>query len=242
MKNYLTILMLISLVFTLGCASFKEQTHPTMPAAPPIDLISKERIKPYMDESYRAKYDTAMAELPINQDKAKAERNKIVYELLGMIDRTHATFMNSLRDDVAAKNILTDFFVLGLNAAGTVMGGEALKSILSVTSAGVVGANASIDKNFFANNTIESLYNQMRTSKEELETTITNGIKKTSIYDYPLEAALRDVWQYYLAGTLLQAVTDLAQTTGSEKTKADQKLTTAKNPQAVVPAPAPAAR
>jgi hypothetical protein len=224
MKTWLLMFIFISLLATVGCSTINDNVHPTRPGEPPIDLISKERKDPYtkIPLTYRNKYDEALNQSS-RSDKAKFERNKIVYDLLGMIDTEHAKFMNDIKNSVAGKNILADFFVLGLNAAGAVTGGEAIKTILAVTSGAVVGANSSIDKNEFANNTINSIYCQMMASKLKIETKIMTALKLNTT-EYPLEAALRDVWHYYLAGTLLQAVADLTQTTATKKTEADNEL------------------
>ncbi len=216
-------IVVLAMLLTLpGCSElrFMWTTEPATPLiTKSVDLIDAKfaSVDQYGNEIYRARYDHYFANF--STARAKTERNKIMFEMMVSIDNQHQLYMTEFRNSKARKDVLTDFVVLGLNAAGAVTGGEAIKSILSATSAGVVGASTSIDKEYLANLTIQAIDSQMSANIINARNTIIQKMANP-VEQYPLEAALQDVLIYYQAGTLTQALTDMAASTTSNLKKA----------------------
>lgn len=145
----------------------------------------------------------------------EAVRNQILSDLMTIIDSNYHSYEDNLRNDKSTQEFLADLATLGLTAAATVSGGEETKTILSAIATGVVGVNTAANKEYFQNNAIQALQLQMRAARSKVETSLIKGMKQ-SIKDYPLEAGIRDIVQYYYAGSLNDALISLVQNSGSE--------------------------
>ncbi len=135
-------------------------------------------------------------------------RNEILNDLMGLIDYNYHEFETGLRQDAAIKNLAADIASLGLTAAATAAGGNEVKTILSAIATGVVGANTALDKDAFQNNTVQALELEMRSLRSGMEAKLNTGMKQ-SVTDYPLQAGLRDVVEYYYSGSLTDALMGL---------------------------------
>jgi hypothetical protein len=157
----------------------------------------------------------------------QAVRNRILNDLMTMIDYNYHQFENNLRGDKAVQELGADIATLGLTAASTVMGGAETKTILSAIATGVVGVNSSIDKEVFQNNTIQALQLQMRAARADTETKLNTGMKQ-SITNYPLEYGVRDVVAYYYAGSLNDALIGLVQNSSTDAKTSQAAAATAR--------------
>ncbi|HMP81129.1 MAG TPA: hypothetical protein PKA41_00305 [Verrucomicrobiota bacterium] len=142
-------------------------------------------------------------------------RNSILNDLMAVVDFNYHEYELVLRDDKTLKDIGVDLATLGLTAAATASGAQQTKTILSAIATGVIGANASIDKHAFQNNTIQALQLQMRAMRAEKEKLLLQGMAKPDAA-YPLQSGIRDIIAYYYAGTITDALTGLVSQTGSE--------------------------
>lgn len=234
-RAILCVVLGVLLQLAAGCALIPNIAGRTEPKEPSVTnaYLSMNK-KEFKDEHFRDKYDHYFSSY--STSRACVERNRIIYNLLAVCDIYHEDYVVQLRNGKAGKDMLTDFITLGLNAAGAVTGGEAVKGILAATSAGVVGANAAIDKDYLSNLTIQTIHTQMTASKIAVFTDIKRGMQTTNsatcLADYPLEQGLRDVFRYYQAGTLTQALTDMSQTTADAKTSNKTALDAVMNVQA----------
>jgi hypothetical protein len=120
-----------------------------------------------------------------------------------------------------------DIATLGLTAASTVVGGAETKTILSAIATGVVGVNASIDKEVFQNNTVQALQLQMRSMRSTAEANLNAGMKQL-IKDYPLQNGIRDIVAYYYAGSLNDALIGLVQHSSSDAQASQAKAAAAR--------------
>jgi hypothetical protein len=160
-------------------------------------------------------------------DSQKQVRNRILYELMGMIDDYYYAYTSALRRDVSGKGILVDTTALATSIASTAAGAKELKTVLSAISSSVQGLSKSIDANVLLGNTVQAIRLQMDAGRSSIATEMIGKMKDQSCSDYPLEAGLRDIIRYYDAGTLTSGLAGLVAEAGKKKKdteKAEQKI------------------
>lgn len=145
---------------------------------------------------------------------AKAYRDRIVYGLMADIEYLFRDYESNLFINSAKFNIGGDFLELGLSTAATLGNGARTKTILSALGTAVAGNRISIDKNFFRQRTFESIINAMEARRSAVEKRILDQLPK-GVDLYPFEAALKDLREYFFAGTLEGGLTELQQQTGA---------------------------
>ena len=173
-------------------------------------LASFNYTEPRQGNYYLTNYAQAADSEPVQE----SVRNQILCDLMKIIDSNYHQFELNLKGDKAVQELGADIATLGLTAASTVVGGAELKTILSAIATGVVGVNSSIDKEIYQNNTVQALQLQMRAARSAVETRLINGMKQ-KIADYPLDYGLRDMIDYYYAGSLNDALIGLVQSSSS---------------------------
>lgn len=158
-------------------------------------------------------------------DEKRQIRDELVYALLDWIDEYQENYKIHIHTARAFENIASDFAVLGLNAAGAVVGGESIKSILAAASAAVTGASLSIDENFFFEKTTSAIVNQMDALRSAKKTDILHRLNEPQgIAKYPLPAAEHDLLEYFYAGSLVNALTAIADDAAEKKIENAAKL------------------
>jgi hypothetical protein len=220
------ILMLCSAgtLWTL-CGTGCSTTGPTKPA-----LLNAQRLPSFeYVATNSANYYLAVYTNAASADRARV-RNQILSDLMAIIDYNYHQYEWALRDDSSIKDTSVDIVTLGLTAAATASGAEQVKTILSATAAGVIGANASIDKNVFKNNTIQVLQLQMRSLRAEREEQLIRGMGKPDA-DYPLQAGIRDIVAYYYAGSITGALIALTAEVGAKARSAENAAKGARSDQ-----------
>jgi hypothetical protein len=142
---------------------------------------------------------------------------------LQAIDLHFHSFEHELYRQGVVTSIGFDFIILGLTGAIATVGGEGFKEALGATSAGLLGAKTSIDKNAFFEKSIPALLAQMSASRATALVQVREGLTK-SVEEYPLDQALTDVENYYAAGTLPGALQAITAQAGAAKQEAEKVL------------------
>src|SRR5262249_46089227 len=119
--------------------------------------------------------------------------------------------------------LATDLIVLGLNAAGAVVGGAEAKSALAAASGGIVGAKGAVDKDLFYQKTLPALIAQMSAQRKVVLVDIRRGLT-LDVDQYPLQQALVDLENYYAAGTIPGAINAIVQDAGATSQTAQLEL------------------
>ena len=146
--------------------------------------------------------------LPRATPERRSCRDLITYARMRYIDLRYATFRQRVFAEVNGASAATDITVLGLNAAGTLVGGATTKSILAAISGGLVGAKGIINKDVLYNAEIQTLILKMDADRTAVRLRITNNLKQNEEV-YPFEAAELDTGDYYRVGTLPNALITL---------------------------------
>lgn len=209
-KDYIFLSLLFVSLVLAGCASFRG--YPTRAISSENQLKEVEKyLKPeIVDECNNPQKPT---------EEKKRLRDDIVNARLLAYDIYFATFLEELRKEGIGYGTATDWTVIALNSAGGLVGTKAL----SVTAAGLMGAKASFDKNAYYEKTMPVLIAQMVAHRKEVLRDIQKGLA-FSLDEYPLNRALIDLEEYYNAGTIPGALTEIAKTAGEAAKKAEKEI------------------
>lgn len=154
-------------------------------------------------------YQNASLENPQDRYKLQISRDRILFQLMSMVDDFYYRYEAQLQGGKSLSNILTDSAIIGLSGAASLAGGEELKSILSVAAAGLAGSRLSIDKNLFADKALPIVLAKARAMRKERQREILYRMSQ-SVDLYPLEAGIKDVIEYFNNGTLVSALQALS--------------------------------
>ncbi len=212
-------LLFLLLIAPTGCKHFV----PSSANGPTAALILNEKTQefdysnPQKTNFFRTVYNNTKP-----GDEQKAVRNRIIDELMSLIDQNYRNYEVALRTDKNVKDLGTTLASMGLTAAATVAGGEETKTILAAIATGVIGANSVVDKTIFKDFGIETLQFEMQRLRAERAKTIF-AAKKQSVADYSLPQAIGDLLEYYNAGFVTRALTSMVVQAGkgAETAKGD---------------------
>jgi len=151
-------------------------------------------------------------------ERLKGLRDKIIYGLMSEIDDSYGQFFRRLYAGKANLAVSGDSLVLGLTAASTIATHTPTKTILSALGTAVTGVNLSVDKNFFAQQTFQTIAVAMQTRRDKAREKITQSLDD-DVQDYPMESAKRDLVAYFYAGTLPGGLQELQEEAASAAIK-----------------------
>lgn len=150
-------------------------------------------------------------------------RDEVISARVRAIDLNFNEFVQNISAENKKLNIGTDSTLLLLGAAGAVSTVSSTQAILSATSATVAGAKASIDKNAYYDSTLSALVSQMLANRKTVLVNIYAGME-SEVNDYPLIRALIDLEDYFQAGTIIGAVSEITKEAGKQKAEAEEKI------------------
>jgi hypothetical protein len=230
--QFLVPILCLVLLGTTGCRTVYGPKKPALlnkGVTPVFNYTTPGATNYYLDQYARAmdKYDE-----PVRS----AMRDRILFDLINQVDVTYNDSEEGLRNEKLAKDMLADFAVIGINAAGTITGTAGTKAILHAVSGGLVAANAATEKIAFKEKAIEALQLQMQAMRKEQYAVLLENMKKDT-GKYPLEAGIRDVIEYYYRGTLPRAFQALFEQAGSKGEEANRQIKKAASPASTNTAP-----
>jgi hypothetical protein len=135
----------------------------------------------------------------------------MVYGVMAEIDYVYHNYEIALFMNEGSFKVATDVLQLGLGMASTITNGERSKTVLSAVLTGFTGTTLSIDKNFFKQQTVQSLISSMQAGRDRTKATIIRRLIEPAT-SYPFQAARSDLAAYFFAGTLPGALQQLNQT------------------------------
>ncbi len=197
------------LAFT-GCSSIK--------GAPQQSYKTRDQIKKLsqgFDESATiSKYNSAATD-----DLKRSIRNEYVTQRLTLIDLNYQHWIHSEAFNRQVWDTATALAILGVDAAGTLVGATETKTILHAVSGGITGSTLAVDKNFFYDKTVPALAAAMDAERKKALNPIVNGLQTDKVEgkdSYSLAQAVIDLNAYYLAGTFLGALNGVQKTAAVE--------------------------
>lgn len=165
-----------------------------------------------------------------NYDAVQTDlRNRIVFQMMTLIEHYHEGTTTDVYEITAELETLFDFAGLAVGGAGAVAGDASFKAAMNAIGAGLIGARTSMSKNILAEQTKFALVLQMEALWENKKADIISHITDSKNTDklYSLENATTDLYNYFSAGSLKQAVAEMVKTAQEKKNAADKKLDSA---------------
>jgi hypothetical protein len=144
---------------------------------------------------------------------------------LPFIDAAYVDFINDLQAGRDRTNFVADVVELGTTAAVGITNGERPLQILGVALTAFRGGRRSADLNFYKEQTTPVLISKMDGNRAKVRATILTR-ERASVDDYPLGAAISDIVDYYNAGTLVRAFTELQKDTAANERVREQRART----------------
>lgn len=177
---------------------------------------------------------------PAIEDQCKQMRSAFVYDLLALADSNYLNFKDSLLEGRAGYDTVLDITELMLSSATTLVGGLTARGNLGASSTLLKGSRSSVDKNFFAQQTLASILNAIEDQQQKDKVEILKGLTKSTT-DYPLTQAFSDVQNYESRASLVAGALLVANQTASTAKKSKDELDEVKKDPAKAISAAPAA-
>jgi len=208
---------LLPLLLLTGCAS-----HFDYGFKKPFEFgPTKADLSSYEKGTFRADYDRMVK--TNNLVGARIERDRILQQLMYYITASHGQFTRNTTATKEWIDVGSDFAILGLAGAGTIVGGEEVKAILAAITTGVQGAQMTVNKRVFREQAIEALQLQMRAAMMRRKAEILDRMKQ-GVDVYSLDLGLNDIVEYYYDGTFTRAFQNLVSGAKKQEESANQDI------------------
>ncbi len=146
----------------------------------------------------------------------EATRNAVQNKAVAVIDVRWHQFVRELAADRADASAAVAGTTLGASTAGAFVESVKAKTNYALFAAGLVGAFGIVDKSYFYEKTVDALVAAMGAARAKALLRIRNG-QAESITSYNGTAALRDLEEYFTAGTVLAGLAEATTTADREK-------------------------
>ena len=175
-----------------------------------------------------------------DEDKliAKRIRDETMENGIMAVNSVYTEFTDDLHTGRATTNFVADVIDIGLGAAIGISKGERALHILGISLTAFRSGRKSVDLNFFREQTIPILINKMDDNRSTVYGSMLMK-KKLSADDYTMAEVVRDIVDYYNAGTLIRAFSQLSKDSGEKANESAKKVLQLKNadPSMVVAVP-----
>lgn len=217
MKKISLYLVLCVVVFTTGCPKYKPDQ---------VDFNNSNsfvrKLNAYFADQ-QTKYRAALNSVPDGPLKAQAIRNEFLEDVLPYIDERYMDFITDIQRGRDRDNFVADLVELGASAAVGITNGERPLQILGIALTAFRGGRRSADLNFYKEQTTPVLINKMDGNRAKVRARILTR-EKEGVNTYPIGAAISDIVDYYNAGTLVRAFTELQKDTAVDTRQAENNL------------------
>jgi len=154
-------------------------------------------------------------------DSAKAAyRNEVAYVYLQAIDARYFEFRTLMSSESREAALAFDISALAVAGLGALA--EKSAQELAVLSGFVVGAQSSVDKNLYFDQSVPALVAAMDAERLKVRSGINRKLAQKA-FDYPLSAVFADLVEYQAAGTLERAVSIVTDEAVKRRVAAEQE-------------------
>jgi hypothetical protein len=152
-----------------------------------------------------------------------SDRNRLQSKAIAVIDQQFHQFARDLTADRANSSAVAAGTTLGASTAGAFVESVKAKTNYALFAAGIVGAFGIIDKSYFYEKTVPAMVAAMGAARAKvlLRTKINQA---NSISTYDGTAALADLEDYYSAGTVLSAISEITSKAEDDKKNSLDKV------------------
>jgi hypothetical protein len=206
--------MVLALPIVLGaCATFRSAPPP------PIDAAAEAA---GLESLHNALAVKGCLEKSIEQQGGC--RDTIVQSRMVVIDAQYREFRHWFYSEARWGGFGATVTSLALTGTASLSGiPQSTARTLSMIATGVTGIRAAYDKEILADRAATAVENSMDAGRAQIAVRIRNGLTQTA-EKYPIAVALSDLEEYYSAGTLLGAFTNIGALTGVQAAKANIEL------------------
>jgi hypothetical protein len=157
-----------------------------------------------------------------NSSKALIDRNRLIYLAIDEMDLNFYDFQKHTREKRAFFQTVLDVLEIGASTAISITNGTRAKTLIAEGLGAVQAGRTSINKNFALKDT-QILFNKMVAKRADiLATILTKSVQ--DVEQYPFEASLIDLINYFKAGTFDGAMENLNIDTGAEANEATKRV------------------
>ncbi|HCN30933.1 MAG TPA: hypothetical protein DIT64_19900 [Verrucomicrobiales bacterium] len=137
-----------------------------------------------------------------------AARNELVWDLIQIADVNYQLYEQGLVAKLQGGNAIINIGTAGMNAASTLSGSSAVKTTISTLTTFITGSQAEINKTIFRDMAIQTMISNMRALRAKRYQVILTKLRKhhNDAGKYPVGEAMKDVLDYYQAGTFVSAM------------------------------------
>lgn len=158
-------------------------------------------------------------------DEAVRLRDTLVFIVKAQADAAFTNYRTGRRHKSQIYNLFLDILEIAASTAISITNGERVKSVIADGLTFLQLSHKSVNKNLILQET-QVLFNAMETKRARIYERILTRLAEDD-RKYPFPAALGDIILYAKAGTIDEALSELAQTTAGQKKDADEKVVTA---------------
>src|SRR6266849_4035114 len=213
MKKIQLCLLICTALFATACPKYR----------PKVDFNRSGFVK-QVNDHFEAKQREYFAALTGKDPAtAKLRRNELIEDALPYIDEAYMDFITAIQSGRDRDNFIADVIELGTTAAVGITNGQRPLHILGVALTAFRGGRRSADLNFYKEQTTPVLISKMDGNRARVRATILTR-ERTSVDGYPIGAAISDIVDYYNAGTLVRAFTELQKDTAIQTQASETKV------------------
>ncbi|MGF7212784.1 hypothetical protein GGE65_007419 [Skermanella aerolata] len=206
--------MTLAVLCLAGCAGFS--------SSPRSPISDQEQVIQELQAIYSTKTVVDCIKTPLATQLPC--RDQIAQAMLTAIDLRYADFELGFFDAVRYGNFGTTLATLGLTGTASVAGGNAA-NILAAIATGITGTREAFNSEILAERTAVALQTAMRSQRNTVLARIRSGLQRPAA-NYPLGAALSDLYEYFRAGTVPGALTGVNEAVTTDAQIARQRLGT----------------
>jgi hypothetical protein len=202
MRKLQLLFLLGSLIFATGCPKYR----------PKVDF-NRNGFVNQVNTFFATKQTEYFQKLRAdNPGEAKRIRNELIEAALPYIDEAYMDFITDIQAGRDRGNFVADLIELGTSAAVGITNGERPLQILGVALTAFRGGRRSADLNFYKEQATPVLISKMDGNRAKVRATILTR-EREEVATYTIGAAIGDIVDYYNAGTLVRAFTELQKDT-----------------------------
>jgi hypothetical protein len=213
MRKIQLCVLALTAVFVTGCPKYR----------PSVDFNNKGSLVNKVNDHLKAKQVEYIAALGNDPAKAKTIRNELIEDALPYIDSAYIDFITQIQVGRDRGNFIADVIELGTSGAVGITKGQRPIQILGVALTAFRGGRRSADLNFYKDQSTPILISKMDGNRARVRATILSR-EGDEVDKYPIGAAISDIVDYYNAGTLVRAFTELAKDTAVQTKQSEDKV------------------
>lgn len=191
----------------------------TLRGAPPRSLQPQRDVLAAVID---ASLDPAVIQRAIGPSGDVAARDAIIFARLAELDRLYYDYERALSREARDSNLVVSLAALAAGIGGT-LASNGLSQAFSAGSTAIAGANEAFNEDVLLERTVASLTSQMRANRAAIKIDILSALEAPT-RRYPLVSALADTERYWRAGTLVGALTGIAEITAVAETAGRRAL------------------